>query len=94
MAQFKDYLRLILTHRQLWLFIFMPLLLLPIVFIITGEIPNENDPSRPLDAQKVAQFGKGFVMFTLIISILKISILVRCSTEVVKSKIFCRLRYI
>lgn len=56
-ARAKDYLNLILTHRQLWFFIFTPLLLLPMALLIDQEIPNDNNPDQPLDGQKVAQFG-------------------------------------
>ena len=62
MARGKDYAKLLLTHRQLWFLIFIPLLMLPIPLLIDGEIPNDNDPERPLDAKKVAQFGHGLKM--------------------------------
>jgi len=62
MARARDYLWLIISHRQLWFFIFTPLLLMPMAFLITGEIPNDNDPTNPLDKQKVAQFGHRFLI--------------------------------
>jgi hypothetical protein len=60
MATARDYLKLLITHRHLWFFIFLPLLLLPIPLCISGDITNDNDPNQPLDSQKVAEFGQRF----------------------------------